>query len=63
MIAKGDTHWEQYVEFDESLKRPSDVPVLVGDASKAQAKLGWTAKTRMKKLVSIMVEADLKRLA
>ena len=39
--------------------RPSEVDVLIGDASKAKAKLGWTPKTTFDELVRIMVEADI----
>jgi GDPmannose 4,6-dehydratase len=34
------------------------VDLLIGDASKAREKLGWTAKTRFKELVRLMVDAD-----
>jgi GDPmannose 4,6-dehydratase len=41
--------------------RPADVDFLLGDASKAKAKLGWKPKTRFTELVKIMVDADLKK--
>jgi GDPmannose 4,6-dehydratase len=41
--------------------RPAEVDLLLGDAGKARAKLGWSAKTALPQLVEIMVEADLKR--
>lgn len=47
------------LEVDESLKRPSEVPYLRGDASKARASLGWEPKTPFADLVRMMVEADL----
>ncbi len=40
--------------------RPSEVHLLIGDASKAKKLLGWEAKTKFNDLVKIMVEADLK---
>lgn len=41
--------------------RPAEVDVLLGDASKARGKLGWSPKTTLPELVHMMVEADLKR--
>ena len=41
--------------------RPFDVEHLRGDPKKANEKLGWTAKTKFKKLVKIMVEEDISR--
>ncbi len=41
--------------------RPSEVDLLIGDASKAKEKLGWEPKTTFKNLVKIMVEADYKK--
>ncbi len=41
--------------------RPFDVLDLRGDYHKAKKKLGWKPKTRFKKLVKIMVEADIER--
>jgi len=54
--------WKRHVVVDEKLFRPAEVYNLRGDASKAKRLLGWEAKTRMKDLASIMVEADVLRL-
>lgn len=51
--------WQEFVEFDERYLRPSEVDLLIGDASKAREKLGWTPKTSFDELVRIMVDADL----
>lgn len=51
--------WKQYVETDPRYLRPTDVDLLVGDASKAKKELGWEPKVHFKELVRIMVEADL----
>lgn len=48
------------IKIDPKYYRPAEVDLLLGDASKAKAKLGWTPKTTFKKLVKIMLEADLK---
>jgi GDPmannose 4,6-dehydratase len=54
--------WKKHVIVDQKLFRPAEVYNLRGDASKAKRILGWEAKTRMKDLARIMVEADLLRL-
>jgi GDPmannose 4,6-dehydratase len=42
--------------------RPAEVELLIGDASKAKAKLGWEASTSLEELCNMMVKADLERL-
>ena len=39
--------------------RPSEVDLLIGDASKAKEKLNWKPKTSFKEMVALMVENDL----
>ena len=50
---------EKYVTYDLAMKRPSEVDLLVGDASKAKQFLGWVPTTSFENLVSLMVENDL----
>lgn len=47
------------VRVDPRYFRPTEVDILIGDASKAKEKLGWTPKILFKDLVKEMVEADL----
>lgn len=54
--------WEQYVRFDERYRRPAEVEALIGDASKAEAQLGWKPQVLMPELVKIMVDADIRAL-
>jgi GDPmannose 4,6-dehydratase len=54
---------DAHVVVDPKLLRPAEVDVLVGDASKARAKLGWKPTVSFKEMVHMMVEDDLKRLA
>jgi len=54
---------EPYVVIDPKFFRPAEVDILVGDASKAKADLGWTPTSSFKEMIHTMVEADLKRLA
>lgn len=41
--------------------RPAEVDLLIGDASKARAELGWEARTTLEQLCQMMVAADLAR--
>lgn len=47
------------VRVDKRYFRPAEVETLLGDASKAKQKLGWTPKTAFKDLVIEMVHSDL----
>ncbi len=74
VIATGETHsvrefcelafaelgldWTKYVHLDERFVRPAEVELLVGDASKARAKLGWVPQVTFKDLVKEMVQED-----
>ena len=51
---------EKYITFDQSMKRPSEVDVLIGNASKAKRELNWESTTSFEELVSLMVKNDLK---
>lgn len=51
------------VRIDPRYFRPTEVDLLLGDASKAKAKLGWQHSTSFPDLVKEMVEADVKLLA
>jgi len=78
VIATGETHsvreflevafahagldWNKYVEIDPRYFRPAEVELLIGDASKAKAKLGWEPKVKFEELTRIMVDADLESL-
>ncbi len=53
---------EELVKVDPHYFRPTEVDVLVGDASKAHAKLGWRHRVSFDALVSEMVEEDRKAL-
>jgi GDPmannose 4,6-dehydratase len=53
--------WSRYVEVDPRLFRPAEVEYLLGDATKAQQKFGWTPKTTFEELVHMMVEHDLQK--
>lgn len=51
---------ENYIDFDQQMTRPSEVDLLIGDATKAKEKLGWEPKLNFRALVALMVENDLK---
>lgn len=75
VIATGETHtvrelldlafrhvgldWHRHVKIDPRYYRPTEVDVLIGDATKAKTELGWEAKVQFPELVSMMVETDL----
>jgi len=53
---------DEHLEIDPKYYRPSEVDVLLGDASKAKEKLGWEPKVRFQELVELMVGADVAEL-
>jgi GDPmannose 4,6-dehydratase len=55
-----DASGKKVVAVDRRYFRPAEVDTLLGDPSKAKAKLGWTAKISFDTLVEEMVRADLK---
>lgn len=55
-----DLDWREFVSIDERYYRPTEVDLLLGDASKAKDQLGWTPKVDLPELVSIMMDHDLK---
>jgi GDPmannose 4,6-dehydratase len=75
VIATGETHsvrefleeafslvgldWQKYVVHDARYERPTEVDLLIGDATKARKQLGWKPTTAFKGLVKLMVEADI----
>jgi GDPmannose 4,6-dehydratase len=75
VVATGETHsvrefleaafahagldWRKHVEIDPNYYRPTEVDLLVGDASKAKKQLGWEPKTKFNDLVKLMVDADM----
>ncbi len=75
VIATGETHtvrefcevafghagldWKEHVVVDSNYMRPTEVELLLGDASKAKRVLGWEPATRFNELVKLMVDSDL----
>ena len=53
-------NWQDHLEIDKKYIRPTEVDALIGDPSKAQRELGWSAKTHWQDLAKLMVDADLK---
>lgn len=50
---------EKYVGFDERFLRPHEVPVLLGDPTKAKEKLGWEPEVDFEGLAKMMYDSDL----
>ena len=79
VVATGETHsvrelcevafsaagldYEDHVVVDPAFLRPAEVDLLVGDATKARAVLGWKCEVDFYGLVEMMVAADLEALA
>ena len=55
-----DLNWKDYVEIDKKFLRPAEVDCLKANSAKAKKILKWEPSVDFKKLVKIMVEADLK---
>jgi GDPmannose 4,6-dehydratase len=55
--------YEDHVVIDPQFFRPAEVEVLLGNADKAQRQLGWKATTTLEQLITMMVDADMRRIA
>ena len=51
----------KHVVIDDKFIRPSEVPLLLADPSKAKKVMGWEPKTSLKELAKIMYENDLEK--
>ena len=54
---------DDHLVIDPKFFRPAEVDVLLGNPAKAKAKLGWSPKTSLEQLITMMVDADLRRLS
>jgi GDPmannose 4,6-dehydratase len=54
--------YKDYVVIDPQFFRPAEVDVLLGNPAKAQRQLGWTATTSLEQLITMMVDADMRRV-
>ena len=55
--------WREHVVLDERFVRPAEVDLLIGSPAKAKAEMGWEPEVGFRQLVTMMVDADLERLA
>jgi GDPmannose 4,6-dehydratase len=53
---------ENYVVIDPAFYRPAEVDFLLGDATKARARLNWAPEIGLSEMIREMVEADLIRV-
>ena len=51
------------MRLDPAFLRPAEVDHLIGDASKARRVLGWEPQVSFEKLIAMMVDSDLARVA
>jgi GDPmannose 4,6-dehydratase len=61
-FAAADLKADEYLEVDPNYFRPAEVDYLLGDASRADAELGWKATTQWPALAEIMTRADLAQI-
>jgi GDPmannose 4,6-dehydratase len=50
--------WHDHVRIDPNYYRPAEVDRLIGDATKAETQLRWSAQTHWRELAALMVHAD-----
>jgi GDPmannose 4,6-dehydratase len=58
-FARAGLDYKKHVVINPMYMRPTEVDLLLGDATKAKQKLGWKLKTDFKTLVNMMVDADI----
>lgn len=54
--------YQDFVVSDPAFYRPAEVDLLLGDATKAQQKLGWKPEVSFDQMIDMMVKADIHRL-
>jgi GDPmannose 4,6-dehydratase len=54
-------NWEDHVQSNTKLMRPTEIKELKGDYSLAKKELGWAPKTSFAELIKLMVDADLQK--
>lgn len=55
-------NYEDHLVIDPKFFRPAEVDILLGNPAKAKAKLGWEAQTSLETLITMMVDADMRRV-
>lgn len=55
-------NYEEHLVIDPKFFRPAEVDVLLGNPAKAREKMGWEAKTSLESLITMMVDADMRRV-
>ena len=56
-------NYQDFLVIDPKFFRPAEVELLLGDASKAKAKLSWEPTIDLEAMIIEMVEADIRRLS
>lgn len=55
-------NYEDHLVIDPKFFRPAEVDILLGNPAKAKEELGWEAKTSLEDLITMMVDADMRRV-
>ena len=53
--------WHDYVEYNPKLFRPTDLTISKANPRKASDELGWKAQSRMRDIIEMMIEAEMKQ--
>lgn len=59
VFSRLDLDYKKYVAFDPRYVRPTEVDILLGDASKARKQLGWKPRVGFDELIDMMIEGDM----
>jgi GDPmannose 4,6-dehydratase len=62
-FAEAGLNYKDYVKIDPKLQRPAEVELLIGNATKARNKLGWSPTRTFFDLVKEMVQSDVELVA
>ena len=62
VFAHAELDVDKHVEIDQRLYRPHEVPILLGDSTKAQKELGWSPKIKFNELAELMYVEDLEKI-
>ena len=62
-FASLDLDYRDFVEVEDRYRRPTEVPALIGDSTKAKEVIGWQPKTYWAELAALMTQSDLMKFS
>ncbi|MFH1155348.1 MAG: GDP-mannose 4,6-dehydratase [Pseudomonadota bacterium] len=63
VFAELDLDWQDHVECNPALLRPTDIMISLADPAKAQKYLGWKSSYSMKDIAGLMVQAEMEKIS